>query len=143
LSKNRGKTPRELFLSHSSKDRSFALRLAWVLRDHGLPVWHAPTGIIGAQQWHDEIGAALARCDWFVLVLSPNALESEWVRRELVYALNNPRYQGHIVPVIRRDCDPRKLSWVLPSLQFVHFTKGLARGYADLLRTWGLGFKGT
>jgi len=70
MSARKFRRPRETFLSHSSKDRRFAMRLATMLRDHGMPVWYAPTEIIGAQQWHDEIGSALARCDWFVLVLS-------------------------------------------------------------------------
>jgi hypothetical protein len=107
-----------------------------------LPVWYAPTEIIGAQQWHDEIGAALARCDWFVLVVSPNAAKSEWVRRELMYALNEARYREHIAPLIFRRCDPQEVSWTLQAFQHIDFTKGFARGCTDLLRVWGLGFRG-
>jgi hypothetical protein len=43
-----------------------------------------------AQQWHDEIGAALRRCDWFVLVLSPHTVESIWVKRELLFSPAEP-----------------------------------------------------
>jgi hypothetical protein len=39
--------------------------------------------IRGAQQWHDEIGTALKRCDWFLLVLSPQSVRSMWVKHEL------------------------------------------------------------
>lgn len=35
----------------------------------------------GAQEWHDEIGAALDRCDWFPVVLSPQSVASRWVKR--------------------------------------------------------------
>ena len=59
--------PQEVFLSHASADRAFADRVADVLRRHGIPVWYSPTNILGAQQWHDEIGAALKRCDWWVV----------------------------------------------------------------------------
>jgi hypothetical protein len=68
--------PAEAFLSHASADRQFASELAEILRRHGLPVWYSETDIRGAQQWHDEIGAALGRCDWFLLVLTPAAVES-------------------------------------------------------------------
>jgi hypothetical protein len=34
---------------------------------------YSRTNLVGAQQWHDEIGAALQCCDWFAIVLSPNA----------------------------------------------------------------------
>jgi len=63
--------PDEVFLSHSSADRAFTARLARVLREHGVPVWYSDTNIRGAQQWHDETGAALRRCDWLVVALTP------------------------------------------------------------------------
>src|ERR1035437_5127578 len=91
--------PREVFLSHSVKDRRFAERIANVLRCHGVPVWYSGTNIVGAKQWHDEIGKALARCDWFVIVLSPRSVKSPWVKRELLYALNDARYENRIVPI--------------------------------------------
>lgn len=62
--------PTEVFLSHSSTVRDFASRLAEMLRRHGVPVWYSETNIVGARQWNDEIGEALRRCDWFVVVLS-------------------------------------------------------------------------
>ena len=68
--------PREAFLSHCSADKAVADQLVEVLRRHGVPVWYSATNILGAQQWHDEIGRALQRCDWFLLLLSPRALNS-------------------------------------------------------------------
>ncbi len=56
--------PNEVFLSHSNLDQQFVTPLVETLRQHGIPVWHSRTNIVGAQQWHDEIGAALKRCDW-------------------------------------------------------------------------------
>lgn len=134
-------TPAEIFLSHSSVDRAFVADLASTLRRHGLPVWYSGTEIVGAQQWHDEIGAALARCDWFVLVLSPDSVESMWVKRELQFALRQNRFDGRIVPLLRRDCDSDALSWTLGAMQFVDCRRGLRHAGSDLLRTWGLGFK--
>ena len=68
--------PNEVFLSHASADRAFVASLADVLRRHGVPVWYSDVNIRGAKQWHDEIGAALRRCDWMVLALSPVAVAS-------------------------------------------------------------------
>lgn len=84
--------PDEVFLSHASADRPFAMRLAATLRRHGVPVWYSDTNIRGGQQWHDEIGAALERGDWFVVALSPHAVESMWVKRELLFALQQSRF---------------------------------------------------
>ena len=133
--------PSEVFLSHASADRKFADELAHILRSHGIPVWYSESDIVGAQRWHDEIGKALARCDWFLLVLSPTAVKSRWVGRELTYALNESRFDDHIIPVIHRPCDPKRLSWTLPSMEYVDFTQSKVTGIKDLLRVWGIGYR--
>lgn len=86
--------PSEVFLSHSSLDYDFAEKLVQVLQSHGVPFWYSPINVIGAQQWHDEIGSALGRCDWFVVVLTPNSVDSTWVKRETLYALEHKQYEG-------------------------------------------------
>ena len=134
------KPPAEIFLSHASADSSVASKVAGVLRRHGLPVWYAPTNIVGAQQWQDEIGTALKRCDWFLVLLSPSSVESMWVKRELQYALRESRYDGRITPVLIADCDFDDLSWVLASIQIVDIKSGDSAGFKELLRTWGIGF---
>jgi len=133
--------PQEAFLSHSDSDRGFVEQLANVLRHHGVPVWYSRTNIVGAQQWQDEIGAALGRCDWFLLVLSPRSLESMWVKRELSYVLQQPRFENKIAPILYESCDFEGLPWVLPIYQLVDFTQSPEAGYRDLLRLWGLGYR--
>jgi hypothetical protein len=134
-------SPVELFLSHSSHDHDMAGRVARVLRAHKVPVWFSPEDIVGAQQWHDEIGAALHRCDWFAVLLSPEAVSSKWVKRELLFALENDRYNDRIVPIRYRACDYRALSWTLSQFQMIDLSADFAAGSRDLLRTWGIGLR--
>jgi hypothetical protein len=136
------KRPRELFLSHSTKDRAFTARLSKVMARHGVRVWFAPHKLVGAQLWIDAIGRALRRCDWFAVVLSPNAVKSEWVRREVGYAIMNRRYRERIIPVDYRPCNVDRLNWVLSGMQFVRFRKGFDRGCRDLLAIWGIDTSG-
>ncbi|MGH8064677.1 MAG: toll/interleukin-1 receptor domain-containing protein [Candidatus Entotheonellia bacterium] len=96
---------------------------------------------LGAQQWHDEIGAALRRCDWFVLVLSPNAVESIWVKRELLFSLQQNRFEDKIIPLLYQPCTYERLSWTLSLFQMVDFTQTFEQGCRDLLRVWGLGYR--
>ena len=131
--------PVEVFLSHSHHDRAMAGRVAEVLCAHGVSVWLSETNIIGAQQWHDEIGAALKRCDWFIVLLSPEAASSKWVQRELRYALEDDRYNNRIIPIRFRECDYQQLSWTLSALQMVDLSGDFESGYRDLLRIWGSG----
>jgi hypothetical protein len=104
-------------------------------------VWYSELNIIGAQQWHDEIGAALRRCDWLVVLLSPNSIESIWVKREVLFALNDRRYAEKIVPVLYQPCDFDQLSWTLSLFQIVDFTMGFGEGCRELLRIWGVGYR--
>lgn len=133
--------PAEVFLSHSSQDQRFASRLAVVLGRHGVKVFYSKKNIRGAQQWHDEIGQALARCNWFVLVLSPAAVRSEWVKRELVYALQTKRYRKHIAPLVLKRCNIDKLSWTLSGFQSVDFRKSFEKGSQELLALWNISYR--
>lgn len=133
--------PNEVFLSHSSLDGPFASAIAEVLRRHGIPVWYSQTNLIGAQQWHDEIGEALKRCDCLAVVLSPNSVNSAWVKREVLRCLMDHRYDERIVPLLLEPCDYDQLSWTLPSIQMVDFTGSFEDGCHSLLRVWGLGYR--
>jgi hypothetical protein len=64
--------------------------------------------------------------------------KSEWVKRELVYALNEKKYRGKIVPVLLRQCKYNRLSWTLGEFQFIDFTKTFEAGCRTLLKSWGL-----
>jgi hypothetical protein len=127
---------REVFLSHASHDHAAARRLREVLVAHGVPVWFSPHHIGGAQQWQDEIGKALARCAWFMVLLTPQAVQSMWVKRELNYVLREERFQERIIPLLFRKCDLLALSWTLPQFQVVDFTKDYWQACDQLLRVW-------
>ena len=130
--------PTEVFVSHSHKDRAFVESLVRVLRQHRIAAWYSEADIQGAQQWHDEIGKALQRCDWFIVVLSPDAVKSKWVQRELLYSLQQDRFEGRIAPVMHRSCDVEQLSWTLPQLQIIDFTRSFDDGCSALLRIWNI-----
>ena len=117
--------PAEIFLSHASPDRKLANRLAAVLGRHGLKVFYSRKSLRGAQQWHDEIG-------------SPAAVKSEWVKRELVYALQSKRYRKHIAPVVLKQCNIDKLSWTLSGFQQIDFRNRFDEGCRELLGLWAI-----
>jgi len=136
MTRRRRKSTR-VFLSHSAKDRSFVVRLAAFLRQHKIPYWYSAHHIAGANQWHDEIGRALRKCDWFLIVLSPDSVKSTWVKRELLYALQNDRYSGRIIPLLFKRCEHAKLSWTLSSFQFVLFDKDFDHICRQVLKALG------
>ena len=132
--------PHEVFLSNSNEDREFVDTVASKLRLHGIPVWYSRTNIIGGQLWHDEIGAALRRCDWFAVVLSPRSVDSMWVTREVVKAPEPRHLKNRIIPILYEPCDFERLSWTLSLFQMVDFTGQFADGLTALLRIWGVDY---
>ena len=133
--------PKEVFLCHSSLDLGFAAQIAEILKHHDVPAWYSHAEILGGQQWHDEIGEALRRCDWFAILLSPDSVNSFWVKHELLFAFRQKRLEGRIIPVVFRPCDYEKLSWTFPSYQLVDFTEDFEKGCRALLRIWGIGYQ--
>ena len=77
-----------VFLSHSSKDKSFVRKLAERLRSCGVRVWLDEAEIRIGDSLIARIGEAIDECDFCAVVLSPSSVESEWVQRELRLALN-------------------------------------------------------
>lgn len=132
--------PKEVFLSHSSKNKEVASRVSKTLVGHGIPVWYSSSNIVTAEQWHDAIGTALRRCDWFVVLLSGESVDSKWVKWELSYALRHSQYDNHVLPVKIEECDYEKLSWTLGGFQMASLDGNWGDAFADILRTWGVGF---
>lgn len=82
-----GRNPNQIFLSHSSQDAAFARELAGDLRQNGFDIWMAPESIEPGEKWVDAIERGLETSGIFVLVITPHAADSKWVRDESNYAI--------------------------------------------------------
>ena len=74
------------FISYSRQDSAFAKRMARDLRDAGLEVWIDSSEIAIGTEWQQEIFRALGASDFVVVCLTPEAVKSEGVRREILLA---------------------------------------------------------
>ncbi|NTU56684.1 MAG: toll/interleukin-1 receptor domain-containing protein, partial [Anaerolineales bacterium] len=90
---------KEIFISYSRRDQEFVTRLASDLNAQVAGVWFDQSAIQPGEKWHDEIMEGIRDCKAFVLVLSPDAVESKYVREELNKALELGKT---IFPVIYR-----------------------------------------
>jgi hypothetical protein len=135
--------PKEVFLSYSSLDWRIADEITRLLQRHDVPLWDSRSSILPGHDWYDEIGRALRRCDWFVILLSPNSINSAWVNRELVFAMSQERLKSRIVPIVISAYNDDELSWSLVSYQLVDFTEDFEKGCRALLRIWGIGYQAT
>ena len=92
----------QVFISYSRKDLSFVEHLAEDLKAFGLEVWYDLSGLDGGTRWGREIQAAIQRSQIFVVVLSPNSIDSEWVEKEFMYANSLKR---KIIPLLYQPCE--------------------------------------
>lgn len=122
----------QVFISHSSLDREFVeSQIVPLLNHHGLETWYAPSQITAKQQWEDEIHNGLKSSDFFVLIISPNALESQWVKAELSFAFE--KIPDRIIPVILDECDQSELHIRLPLLQHVDYRENREQAHQKLI----------
>ncbi len=76
-----------LFISHSSKDDAFVRDLRQMLADQGQAGWIDSRELRGGDPLWPEIQAAIEGAAVFAVVVSPDALQSKWVGKELQHAL--------------------------------------------------------
>ena len=77
-----------VFVSYSSKEFEIAEGIRQRIEGAGVATWMAPASIEGGTSYAEQIPRAIRACDLFVLVLSPRAMASIWVSREVDRALN-------------------------------------------------------
>jgi formylglycine-generating enzyme required for sulfatase activity len=107
-----------VFICYARKDQDFVLKLAANLKERGVRVWldQWDIPIPPGDDWDLTIDNALYDCAQFLIVLSPAAVASDEVRRELRTALDENK---PIVPVLYQTCRiPRRLKLI----QHVDFT---------------------
>jgi hypothetical protein len=78
---------KDIFISYSRHDQEFVTRLASDLNAHVAFVWFDRSTIQPGQKWHDEIMEGIRDCKAFILILSPDSMESQYVREEVNKAL--------------------------------------------------------
>lgn len=110
-----------IFLSHSSKDKErFVNELhLWLTKTCGLKVFFDTNSIKAGQSWLDSIQEGIPKSQAFLLIHSENVSESNWVKRELDYALvHQSDYPDFKIIIIRLD-DADVASGFVQSLNYI------------------------
>jgi murein DD-endopeptidase MepM/ murein hydrolase activator NlpD len=74
-----------IFISYSRKDKIYARDLATDLQKHGFNVWIDDRIDYGTRWWR-TIEDAIQNCSAFVIIMTPDSRNSEWVEREILMA---------------------------------------------------------
>ncbi len=114
----------KLFVSYSRVDIAFVERL--YRRLQGMrpqaTIWYdkAPHGLLGGDNWWDQIMQAIADCDVFIYVLSNESVQSKYCQAEFEEAR---RLQKRIITIQARD--RTKLTNDLRDIQYVDMKNGV------------------
>jgi len=101
-----------IFISHSSKDDGFVKELRQYLEALQLEVWADSRKLAGGDVLEPEIKKAIADARAFILVLSPNTINSAWVLKETKAALIEKKNQGdayRVIPLLLPGVEPAAL----------------------------------
>jgi hypothetical protein len=89
----------KVFLSHARKDGDLARQLADRLARGGFEVWNSQDEVAPGDNWAKKVGAALDDSELMVILLTPGALESDWLRQDIEFALGTKRFEGRVFSV--------------------------------------------
>ncbi len=131
----RPRDPRQVFISHARLDAEFAHRLAEDLRNRGWAVWIAPESIRPGEKWVAAIERGLAESGIFLAVVTPNALQSRWVKTETQDAIAAEHEgQVRVIPLLAAPCD---VTGLLKTYQQVSFLRSYEDGLSQLIGVLG------
>ena len=107
-----------IFVSYAHKDARFVFPVIDGISANGYKIWY-DGGIRISASWTEEIAKAIQTCAVFLTFISKNSMESDFVRREIEFALTIPK-KG-VIPVYLDSMDvlPPGLAFMLSTTQGV------------------------
>ena len=123
---------RVAFLSHSSKDKPFIRQLAADLTAAGVTVWLDEQRIRVGESIPERVSQGLAESDYFLLAVSRNSADSEWVKKELNGALIN-EVQRRAVHVMPLKLDESAMPAVISDKKYADFSTSYKNGLYEIL----------
>jgi hypothetical protein len=82
------------FISYSRGDKEFVDRLFADLQREGVRCWFAPHHVQAGKKLHEQIDVAIRLHERLLLILSPDSINSEWVKTEIAKARKREIAEG-------------------------------------------------
>ena len=96
-----------IFISYSHQDKEFVDRLVQNLQNSGISIWVDSVEIKLGDSLIERIGEGIDKMEYLAVVLSPDSVNSSWVKKEVEVAMNE-EIQGKkikILPLLHRECE--------------------------------------
>jgi len=124
----------KVFLNHARKDNDLARELRLQLESEGFSVWTAEDQIFPGDNWAKKVAKALDDSDLMVVLLTPKAFESEFLRQNVQFALGSKKYAECVFSVfVGPTMEAGKdVPWIL--LRLPNRQVESAREFGDVVR---------
>ncbi len=112
----------KVFLSHSHADAPLAARVSEALQRSGFEVWDSDFNLLPGDNWAAEVGRALEESEAMVVLLTPAAADSPYVKRDIEYALGAKNYSNRLIPVVVGDpgrIPAKEIPWIVRRMPWV------------------------
>jgi hypothetical protein len=122
----------KVFISHSYQDKKFVNQLTSRLREDGIQVWTDEKELAVGDNIQEKISDAIKKTDYFIVVLSKNSTNSNWVNFELsaTRLKEISQEQNIILPVLIEDCE---IPFSLRDRLYSDFRHSFDEGYFKLI----------
>lgn len=77
-----------IFVSYSRKDSEKVQEILSILRRNHFRFWY-DMGMKSGDEWVEELASMIQQCSQFIVLMTPNALESKYVRKEVKFAVSS------------------------------------------------------
>lgn len=112
----------KVFISHSSKDKPLAKKIAVDLRKAGIDVWLDEWEIVVGQPISQKIQEGLKGCHFVAVLITRNSIKSGWVEKEWQSRIGEEAEKKRIV-ILPLKADNCEIPILLKDKKYADFTK--------------------
>jgi TIR domain len=116
----------KVFLSHSNDyedDRDLIQKITDELTRAGMEVWDDTQEIYPSDNWAKITSQALEESQAMVVILTPESIDSKWIKWDIEFALTNGSYKHRLIPVLVGDpsrFSEESIPWIFKHLKVIN-----------------------
>ncbi|OIN59964.1 toll/interleukin-1 receptor domain-containing protein [Arsenicibacter rosenii] len=109
------------FISYSGHDKEYAVNIAELLSENGIHVWMDDFNVKVGDTVVSTIESGIKESDYFIVLLSNNSINSDWVKQEieLAYITNHERNKPKIIPIVFDSLIRNKIPKLLMDIRWL------------------------
>jgi len=112
----------KVFITHSHGNRPLVRQVVKTLKQAGLDVWDDEYDTYPSDNWAKVTGEALEQSDALVVLITPDALDSVIVHRDVSFSLCNIQFEYRVIPVligVERSVAAENFGWIIRNLDLI------------------------